>query len=177
MKANSSFQPLIHYFESNLPHNMGANDSPITTRSIVTDYFDWRLNNRTIINNRLLLIVRRIASEAEAACRSQRSTLNFHFTCSPIDSQTLNNIREIHHEIAKELFNDGTISWSRIITLISFSALLAEHAIQRQTDNTSNNLIISSFIDWTTEFIDTEFQTWLESQNYWVRQKNRKFVL
>lgn len=172
MKANSSFQPLINYFEGNLSQNMGANDSPTTTRSIVTDYFDWRLNNKTITNNRLFLIVRKIACDCEAACRSQQATFNFHFSSSsPIDSQTLNNIREIHHEIAKEIFVDGTITWPRIITLISFSALLAEYVIQQQTNNTSTNLIISSFIDWTTDFIDTEFQTWLQSQNYWVRQR------
>lgn len=169
MKENSSFQSLINSFETNLSSTMGANDSPTTTRSIITDYFDWRFNNKTITNNRLFLIVRKIACDCEAAYRSQQSTFNFHSSSlSPMDSQSLNNIRDIHHEIAKEMFNDGTVSWSRIITLISFSALLAEHVIQQQPNTTSNNLIISSVIDWTTNFIDTELQTWLQSQNYWV---------
>jgi hypothetical protein len=148
---------------------MGANDSPTTTRSIITDYFDWRLNNRTITNNRLFLIVRKIASESEAGYHNQQSTLNFQFSSpSPIDLQTLNNMKIFLNEIAKELFIDGGISWGRIIALISFSALLAEHVIQQQSDNLSRNLIISSVIDWTTDFIDTELKTWLESQNYWV---------
>jgi Neuraminidase (sialidase) len=156
---------------------MGANDSPTTTRSIITDYFDWRLNNRTVTNNRLFLIVRKIASDSEAAYRSQQSTFNFHFSSSsPIDLQTLNNIKDIHNEIAKEMFNDGGITWTRIITLISFSALLAEHVIQQQSNNSSRNLIISSVIDWTTDFIDTELQTWLQSQNYWVRIEKCLFV-
>ena len=173
MKENSSLQSLINYFETNLSSTMGANDSPTTTRSIITDYFDWRFNSKTITNNRLFLIVRKIACDCEAAYRSQQSTFNFHFSSSsPMDSQSLNNIRDIHHEIAKEMFNDGTVSWTRIITLISFSALLAEHVIQQQPNTASNNLIISSVIDWTTNFIDTELQTWLQSQNYWVRKKH-----
>lgn len=170
-EENSSFQSLINYFEPNLSSTMGANDSPTTTRSIITDYFDWRLNNKTITNNRLFLIVRKIACDCEAAYRSQQSTFNSHFSSSsPMDSQSLNNIRDIHHEIAREMFNDGTVSWSRIVTLISFSALLAEHIIQQQSNTMSNNLIITSIIDWTTNFIDNELDTWLQSQNYWVRR-------
>ena len=151
---------------------MGANDSPTTTRSIVTDYFDWRLNNGTITNNRLFLIVRRIATEAESTYHSQQSSLNVHFTLpSSMDLNTLNNIRNIHLEIARGMFNDGVITWTRIITFISFSAILAEHIIQKQLINLSSNIIISSIIDWTTNFIDTDFQSWLESQNYWVKKK------
>jgi hypothetical protein len=158
---------------------MGANDSPTTTRSIITDYFDWRLNNRIITNNRLFLVVRKIASDCETAYRSQQLTFNFHSSSplSPIDLQTLNNIKSIHKEIAKETFNDGVITWPRIITFISFSALLAEHIIQQQPDNLSSNLIITSIIDWTTDFIDTDLQTWLESQNYWVRRKKSEIFI
>jgi len=146
---------------------MGANDSPTTTRSIITDYFDWRLNNRTMTNNRLFLIVRRIGSDCEVAYRNQSPAFNFHLSSSSMDLQTLNNIKNIHNDIAKEMFSDGGISWTRIITFISFSALLAEHIIQQQSNNLSRNLIITSIIDWTTDFIDTDLQTWLESQNYW----------
>ncbi|CAF0818709.1 unnamed protein product [Rotaria sp. Silwood1] len=148
---------------------MGANDSPTTTRSIVTDYFDWRLNNRTITNNRLFLIVRKIASDSETACNSQHPTfITRFFSSSPIDLQTLNNIRSIHSEIANQLFNDGGITWTRIITFISFSAMFAEHIIQLPNNNLSSNLIISSIIDWTTNFIDTNLQTWLQDQNNWA---------
>ncbi|CAF2396011.1 unnamed protein product [Rotaria sp. Silwood2] len=167
---------------------MGANDSPTTTRSIVTDYFDWRLNNK-ITNNRLFLIVRKIASDCETAYHSQQPTFNIRFSLSSVDLQTLNNIRNIHNEIANELFSAGGITWGRIITFISFSALLAEHIIrqqqlqqqqeqeqqqqQQQEQQPSNNsllsnLIISSIIDWTTDFIDTDLQTWLQNQNYWT---------
>jgi hypothetical protein len=149
---------------------MGANDSPTTTRSIVTDYFDWRLNNKTITTNRLLLIVRKIASDCENAYRLQQPTFNFQLSSSLIDLQTLTNIQNIHHEIAKEMFNDGVITWTRIITFISFSAMLAEHIIEQQSSHLSNNLITSSIIDWTTNFIDTDLLTWLQSQNYWVRK-------
>ena len=67
------------------------------------------------------------------------------------------------------MFNDGVISWSRIITFLTFSAMLAEHIIRQQTDGLSSNLIISSLVDWTTNFIDTDLHSWLESQNYWVK--------
>lgn len=149
---------------------MGANDSPTTTRSIITDYFDWRLNNKTITNNRLFLIVRRIASECETAYGNLQTTINFHL--SSLDFNTLNNIKDIHHGIGEHLFSDGEVSWSRIITFISFSALLTEHIIQQLPADLSRNLIITSVIDWTADFIDTELRTWLESQNYWV---NRNF--
>ena len=67
---------------------MGANDSPTTTRSIVTDYFDWRLNNRTITNNRLFLIVRKIACDCEAAYQSHEPRFNFHMSSPTLDLQT-----------------------------------------------------------------------------------------
>ena len=154
---------------------MGANDSPTTTRSIITDYFDWRLNNKTITNNRLFLIVRKIASESETAYYNQQSTFNFNISPTTIiDDQTLNNIKSLHKEIGKELLNEGGITWGRIITFIAFSALLAEHILQ-QSNNSTRNLIISSIIDWTTEFIDTELQSWLQSQNDWVRRQSKEY--
>jgi hypothetical protein len=149
---------------------MGANDSPTTTRSIIADYFDWRLNNRiTTTNNRLFLIVRKIASDCETAYCTQQPTFNSDFSSLTIDLQTLNNIRNIHNEIARELFNDGGITWTRIITFISFSAMLAKHILQQQSNNLSSDLIISSVVDWTANFIDTDLRAWLESQNYWVK--------
>ena len=147
---------------------MGANDSPTTTRSIVADYFDWRLNNKIVTNNRLFLIVRKIASDCESAYRSQQPTFNLHFSSSSIDLQTLDNIKTIHNEIAKELFNDGTTTWTRIISFISFSAMLAEHILQLPSHPFAASLVISSIVDWTAGFIDTDLQTWLQSQNYWV---------
>jgi hypothetical protein len=150
---------------------MGANDSPTTTRSIITDYFDWRLNNKTTTNNRLFLIVRKIGSDCETAYHNQQPTFNFQLPSSPIDLQILNNIQDFHNEIARQMFNDGGITWGRIIAFVSWSALLAERIIQQQPNNSSTNLIITSIIDWTTNFIDTELQTWLESQNYWVKKK------
>lgn len=148
---------------------MGANDSPPTTRSIVTNYFNWRLNNETITNNRAFTLVRRIAADSEAALRNQQPT--FHFSCpiSPLDLHILNNIQSHHQEIARELFVDGVGGWGRITAFIMFSALLAENIIDQHPDDSSRNLIISSLIDWTTDYIDTEFQEWLQNQNYWVK--------
>jgi hypothetical protein len=138
-------------------------DNLPTTRSIVTDYFNWRLKNQTITNNHLFLLVRKIAYDCETSYYSQQSTFNLHFSSL---SLSLNNLQNIHYEIAKELFNDGIITWTRIITFISFSAILAGRLIQQQLQNM--DLIISYIIDWTTNFIDTELHTWLENQNYWV---------
>lgn len=139
-----------------------------TTRSIVTDYFNWRLKNQTITNNRLFFLVRKIAYDCETTYYSQQSTFNFHFL-----SSSLINLQNIHYEIAKELFNDGIITWNRIITFISFSALLAERLIQQQQQQQNIDLIISSIIDWTTNFIDTDLHIWLKNENYWVRFLNR----
>ncbi|CAF4957413.1 unnamed protein product, partial [Rotaria socialis] len=43
---------------------MCSNDSSTTTRSIITDYFNWRLTNKTAATttNRLYMIIRSIAS-------------------------------------------------------------------------------------------------------------------
>ncbi len=141
---------------------MSTDDNRTTTRSIVTDYFDWRLRNKIIINNQLFFIIRKIAYDCETTYYSQQPTFNFH----SLSSSSLIYLRNIHYEIAKELFNDGIITWTRIITLISFSAILAERLVHQQPQNT--DLIISSMIDWTTNFIDTDLHTWLENQNYWV---------
>jgi hypothetical protein len=133
---------------------MYTNDNS-TTRSIVTDYFHWRLKTKTITNNRLFILVRKIAYDCELSYYSQQPIFNFHFS-------SLINLKNIHNEIAKELFNDGIITWGRIITFISFSALLAEHLIEQQQQS------IDLMIDWTTDFIDIDLHTWLASQNYWV---------
>jgi len=146
---------------------MGANDSPTTTRSIITDYFDWRLNNKTITNNRLFLIVRKIASDCETSYRSREPTFNFS-SSSSIDLETLNNIQIIHNEIAREMLGDGVITWTRILTFISFSAMLAEHILQQPSNNFSSDLIIQLITDWTTNYIDTDLQPWLQSQDYWA---------
>ncbi|CAF1673871.1 unnamed protein product, partial [Adineta ricciae] len=148
---------------------MGANDSPAATQSIVTDYFDWRLNNRTITNNRLFSIVRMIAAECETTYVSEQPAFNIQFSAPNDPTRTLNNIKSFHNEIAREFFADGRISWSRIITFISFSAMLAERIIQQhQQANLPRELIISSIAEWTSDFINTTFQTWLQSQDYWV---------
>jgi hypothetical protein len=138
---------------------MCTNDNPTTTRAVVTDYFNWRLKAITN-NNRLFFIVRKIATDCEASYYSQQPTLNFHYS-----SSSLVELANVHHEIANELFNDGIITWTRIITLISFSAILVERLRQQQQNI---DLLISSMIDWTTNFINTNLRSWLESQNYWV---------
>jgi hypothetical protein len=48
--------------------------------------------------------------------------------------------------------------------------MLAKHILQQQSNNLSSDLIISSIVDWTTNFIDTDLRAWLESQNYWVKK-------
>lgn len=153
---------------------MGANDTPATTRSVVTEYFDWRLNNQTTTNSRLSLIVRRVANECETAFHAQQIIQAYGFSFSLNDVEALNNVRAIHREIAREIFSDDRISWGRILTVISFSAILAEFIIQHPLNHLPPDLIKSSLIDWTTNFIDTEFHEWLEGENYWVRIINKK---
>jgi hypothetical protein len=133
---------------------MSPNDNLTTTRSVVTDYFNWRLNNKTDTNNRLFVLVRNIAYDCEILYNSQQPTFNLH-------SSSLIDIKNLHFQVAKELFTDDIITWSRILAFISFSAILAQPLLQRQED-------IDSIIDFTTDFIDVNCHTWLESQNYWV---------
>lgn len=142
---------------------MWSNDdrSTTTTRAIVTDYFNWRLKVKTATNDRLCIIVRNIGFDCETSYFSQEPFFHFRFP-----ALSLIDVRNIHYEIAKELFNDGSITWTRIITFISFSAILAEYLIKQQQQN--SDILISSLIDWTTNFIDIDLHTWLESQNYWV---------
>jgi hypothetical protein len=171
INTNEKTSSLIVDFNFLIKKNtMGANDNPTTTREVITEYFDWRLNNRTI-TNRLSAVVRRVGIECEQTFRTH-PTFNLHFSQLPVDEQTLNNIKNIHHEIANELFQDGVVSWSRIITLISFSALLAEHITQQPLNHLPRDLVITSIIDWTTDFIETNLQTWLQNQNSWVKKKN-----
>ncbi|CAF3691094.1 unnamed protein product [Rotaria sp. Silwood1] len=136
-------------------------DKSTNTQSVVTDYFGWRLKNKTITNNRLFNIIRKIAADCEASYYTQQAAFKFHFSSSIIDLQN------IHREIANELFNDGIITWTRIITFISFSAILAEYFIQEKKQVHNMDFLISSIIDWTTNSIDNNLRTWLESQNYW----------
>ncbi|CAF4746644.1 unnamed protein product, partial [Rotaria magnacalcarata] len=80
------------------------------------------LTNKTATTtNRLYMIIRSIASDCETKYYSQQPPFYFR-----VSSSSLIDVQNNHYEIAKELFDDGTITWSRIITFISFSAILAE---------------------------------------------------
>ena len=136
---------------------MLSNDKQSTTLSVVTDYFTWRLINKTTTNDRLLNIVRKMGQNAEAKFPFSQST----FRCRSLSLLTLRNI---HNEIAKELFEDGKITWTRIITFISFSAMLTECVVRE--DN--QDVVVSLMIEWTTGFINKNLHSWLEKENYWV---------
>ncbi|CAF0965642.1 unnamed protein product [Rotaria magnacalcarata] len=140
---------------------MFSNDNLETTKSVVNDYFIWRLKNKRVTNNRLFDIVHTLGYDYERKYSSSLSFSNCH------SSSSMTNVETIHHAIGNELFHDGKISWARIITFISFSALLAEN-ISKETREEEKDTIISSMIDWTTNFIDQNFQTWLESESYWA---------
>ncbi|CAF1604585.1 unnamed protein product [Rotaria sp. Silwood1] len=143
---------------------MFSNNNATTTQLIVNDYFTWRLKNKSssTTTNRLFILVRRIGSESERMF-SQQPVIDFR--CIP--SFRLNKFKNMHYVFANVLFNNRQITWSRIITFISFSALIAEHLIrERKQDNM--DLIIASVVEWTTDFIDINLHTWLESQNYWA---------
>lgn len=146
-----------------------SSNTTTTTRAIVCDYFHWRLVDQTLTVNRLFVLIRQIGYDCERAFYSQQPT--FHFHCS---TSSLMQLRTIHHQIGKEFFQDGNITWSRIITFISFSALLAERVVREQCQN--RDLIITSFIDWTTNFIETDLQSWLENEDYWVSDSHEKSI-
>lgn len=143
---------------------MDGNDSSMqcSTRSIVTDYFEWRLKAKNPATNRLLSIVRQIGQDCEMTYRSQTRPL--YFCCSSLTD--LDTLKYIHHQIASNLFPNGDITWTRIISLISFSAILAEHLAEQE--HLPVTFIIPSIIDWTTHYIDIELHSWLERENYWV---------
>ena len=136
---------------------MSSNDKNSTTLSVVTDYFNWRLTNKTTSNDRLLEIVRQIGQRAE----SKFPHREIGFYCQTL---SLSNLQNFHNEMGKELFDDGKITWTRIITFISFSALLTRHVVRQQR----NDSVVSSMINWTTEFINKNLHSWLEKENYWV---------
>ena len=148
---------------------MGVDDSStVTTRSVVSDYFDWRLNQQTNSTHRLFTIVRRIGSECETSYRLQQPSLDFYLPSSSFDLQTWLNIKNIHHEIAVELFINSGITWTRIISFISFSAMLAEHLARIDQQEITSDVIHASIIEWTTEIIQTDLQAWLQTQQNWV---------
>lgn len=139
---------------------MCTNEHPATTRSVVADYFHWRLNETSNTTNRLFYIVRQIATECEAAYHAQELRLQFR-----LSSLSLGELEEVHCEIAKELFSDGVVTWTRIITLIAFSAMVTARLID---EGQKPSVMSTAMMDWTTNFIETNLHSWLESQNYWV---------
>ena len=143
---------------------MDAMDSTThgSTRSIVTDYFEWRLNQKSSAPNRLCSIVRQIGQDCEMTYRSQTRPL--HFQCSSLTD--LEALKYIHHQIASNLFANGDITWARVISLISFSTILAEHLAEQE--HLPESLVRSSIINWTTDYIDIELHSWLQRENYWV---------
>ena len=148
---------------------MCTNDRLATTRAVVNDYFNCRINKTSNETNQLFLNVRRLASDCERNYELQQPKFHFRTT-----SSSLTDVRTFHSEIALELFNDGIVSWGRIITFIVFSALMTERLIEHGLDA---QLTATSMIDWTTDFINIKLRTWLEAQNYWdglmtICQKN-----
>lgn len=137
---------LKNFIRTNMPQ--------LTTRDIVNDYFNWRLMNELFVDNRVYERVRQIGFECE-------SLINFSFSPSTI---SLNDLKIFHYEIGRELFNDGVITWSRILTFISFSAVLTEEILRNQSNKEH---IRESIVEWTTNFIDQDLQTWMNEQNSW----------
>lgn len=128
-----------------------------TTRDIVSDYFNWRLMNEISTPNRLYEYVRQIAFECERMF-AKKTFINFTFSSS-------NHLKSFHYEIGKELFNDGVVTWSRILTFISFSAILTREVLQQQG---TNDYLRESIIEWTTNFIEHDLQSWMNEQNSWT---------
>ncbi|UJR21250.1 hypothetical protein I4U23_024345 [Adineta vaga] len=106
--------------------------------------------------------IRQIASDCERQLYSQQPRFHFH-----VSSISFDELQNTHFEIAQELFSDGIISWTRIITLVVFSAMITERLIEGKQQQQQANLMITSMIDWTTNFINTNLRSWLETQNYW----------
>ena len=148
---------------------MGVDDnSTVTTRAVVSDYFDWRLNQKTSTTHRVYSLVRHIGSECETSYRSKQPSLDFQLPSSSFELQTWLNIKTIHHDIAEEMFINSGVTWPRIIAFISFSAMLAERLTQEDQQEITSDVIHSSIIDWTTEIIQTDLQAWLQTQHGWV---------
>jgi len=142
------------YERSILKNFIRTNMSQLTTRDIVNDYFNWRLMNELFVGNRVYERVRQIGFECE-------SLMDISFSRS---IGSLNDLRDFHYEIGRELFDDGVITWSRILTFISFSAVLTQEILQNQPNM---DHIRESIVEWTTNFIDQDLETWMDEQNYW----------
>lgn len=132
------------------------------TRSVVNDYFQWRLTGKSHSDDPLAIIVRRIAKDCERVYQLEDSSPNL----SCVLSMDLAKVKYLHHQIGKDLFENQEITWTKIMSFISFAAMLAEQLIHH--DELVSGLIISSLVSWTTEFIDTELRDWLKAENYWV---------
>ena len=155
---------------------MDANDWLNTTSLIVADYINWRLdnNNNNInsdsinsMNQRIMLIVRRVGSDCERLYKTQIPVLNWQILTPSIDQNVADNIQSIHNEIVKEMFIDDIINWSRIIMFVSFSAILCKRIAQAYP-NLPLNMVISLIVESTVRFFDTNFRGWFQDQNDWV---------
>jgi len=113
---------------------------------------------------RLYAKIRQIAYDSELSFLTQQTAAAASANIID-DSQILTTPTQIYDKyfrISREIFSDGIINWGRIITLISYSGLLAVQCCEQNMLTT-----IKSIIDWTVQFIDNDLKQWLDSQKYW----------
>ena len=73
---------------------------------------------------------------------------------------------ESFEEIAKEIFGTG-INWGRIVSLITFTGVIAHHFIEQERPQ-----MVSEVVEWLLDFIRVHLSKWIIEHGGWVRINN-----
>lgn len=138
--------------------------STLDSINIVRDYLEWKLKRDVCYlfhfeielpkPDQTHLLVRFLADKFEQnygkEIRSSLKRLN------------LNNLEFEFQKICQAMFEDGNISWGRIVALYSFSGILACYCCK-------NNLsfMIEPLACWLSSFTDSDLLKWIISRGGW----------
>ncbi|OWF51020.1 apoptosis regulator R1-like isoform X1 [Mizuhopecten yessoensis] len=139
--------------------------NPTASRYLVVDYINYRLTKQGITwancppllsqPTEIHTTLRKMGDEFEERYAVQFSDLGSQLNMSQYNAYPTFNTA------VGELFHDG-VNWGRIVALFAFSGTLAKKFCQQQMMD-----LVSSLIDWTSQYLDNQLENWIESHGGW----------
>ena len=92
----------------------------------------------------------------------RRNRENFEEMCSVLELSTSSIYRSVQ-QIFRAMFEDNTINWGRILSLLAFGGHLAQYCSKNRMGEVTESLTA-----WTSAFIYTRLQAWIVEHGGWV---------
>ena len=149
-------------------NNNFYDDFPEADTSILAcDYIRWRLAQigydwedcpELPRPNKIRLILRVMAEDFEALHKKELAILIKQINITP------QNSFPSFMGVCESMFEDGQISWGRIVAVFSFGGILAVYCVQNYLPQ-----LVGNIADWIAVLCDARFYNFIASNEGWVK--------